>query len=159
MEPIYKKTKKMPKKPRKTKHAEEEERTFGIQNHHEILNFENQEPPTTFRIPATPKKKKIFKMRNPIEKRKIIGDCRTVPDMEDQYFMKMALLEIQKEAVSPEQIPWGQVLTFREIEMPDEPVLRVSLFFQFLKIYLQNFNQKGFSEIWNWMEYPIKKFF
>ncbi|CAL2037350.1 unnamed protein product [Caenorhabditis brenneri] len=77
-----------------------------------------------------PRRKKIFKPRTVAEKRQIIDVLPNVPDFEDQWFLREVLNEMQAgindESPFDDRLPWKRKLTFKEIYMPPEPVLRLN---------------------------------
>ncbi|ULU00917.1 hypothetical protein L3Y34_001377 [Caenorhabditis briggsae] len=81
--------------------------------------------PEIIKPPAAPRPKKIYKERTAEEKKKIVHDCANLPDLEDQWYMRSVLNRMQ--SIMPvEELPWKRILAFREMIMPEEPVLRVN---------------------------------
>ncbi|CAI2347360.1 unnamed protein product [Caenorhabditis sp. 36 PRJEB53466] len=63
---------------------------------------------------------------NEEEKRKLIENCTELPDLEDQYYLREVLQNMQNAAKSVDDLPWGRLLTFKEILKPDDPLLKIN---------------------------------
>lgn len=88
--------------------------------------YEYYEPPPTKRPAPPPRFKKTFKPRSEEEKKKIIGDCEDLPDLEDQWYLRAALNEMQSEVKSADELPWKKMLTFKEMLRSEDPLLRLN---------------------------------
>lgn len=76
-------------------------------------------------LPKPPREKKIFRARTADEKDKIIKDFVGLPDLEDQWYLRHVLNELQS-AIPPGDLPWRKVLTFKEMLKPDDPILKIN---------------------------------
>lgn len=72
-----------------------------------------------------PRPKKFYKERTAEEKKQIVHNIFDVPDLEDQWYLKNVLDEMQT-TMPVEQLPWKRNLTFREIVNERDPVLRIN---------------------------------
>ncbi|KAF1761724.1 hypothetical protein GCK72_009980 [Caenorhabditis remanei] len=75
--------------------------------------------------PLPPRAKKIFRARTANEKDQIIKDFVGLPDLEDQWYLRHVLNELQSN-MPPDELPWRKLLTFKEMLKPDEPILKIN---------------------------------
>lgn len=75
--------------------------------------------------PPPPKPRKIFEQRSPEQKHRIIHNMDVLPDFEDQWYLRNGLNKMQ-DGKSEEELPWKKMLTFGEILIPADPVLRIN---------------------------------
>lgn len=87
----------------------------------DFYNFNDTE---ILKPPLLPRPKKIYSARTQEEKNNIVHNISVLPDLEDQWYLRDVLNKMQAE-MAVEELPWKRTLTFREMLMPSDPVLRI----------------------------------